>query len=172
MKAALKIILLAAAFWAQVPIYCVAAESVNVKMLFNRITHAETTPVGDVKYHSIMLLVREGVAVFENGDFAEAKSSLILDFVNGAGTFEVYLTCAFRDGSMIKIHSRGAAKGTADAVAATSKLTGDIIEGAGRFAGARGTFTSSTNVVLPTDKGQPLKQSLIEGVLVYTPANK
>ena len=51
------------------------AETLNCKT-FSHVTKSEMVPVGDVEGHFIGVLVREGVTVFGNGEWAWMKGGL------------------------------------------------------------------------------------------------
>ncbi len=146
------------------------AETLNFKF-FIHVTKQEMVPIADVEGHVIGITVREGVAVFENGELAWFKVSLIRDLIKGAGTFDKYVTCTFLDGSAFTAHMKGTVEASPQGVPLAAKAAGDIIHGTGRFQGIKGTGTISAKV-LPPEKGELAGKSLGEATLVYTLPSK
>ncbi len=138
------------------------AETLNAKAL-NHVTKAEIFPIPDVEGHVVAVQAREGVAVYDNGEWAWAKVVVIADTVKGAGTGDQYITITFLDGSTITTHTKGAIA----VPPAPSKWSGDIVGGTGRFQGIKGTQTLSVKL-LPPEKGEPMGKAQSEGTLVYT----
>ena len=146
------------------------AETLNVKA-FSHVTKSEMVPVGDVEGHFIGVLVREGVAVFGNGEWAWMKGAYIRDLIKGAGTGDSYVTYTFLDKSTITTRRKGTMEGTPAGDTSGSKWSGDIIHGTGRFEGIKGTHTSSSKI-FPPEKGEPQGKGLSEGTFVYTLPSK
>ena len=146
------------------------AETLNYK-LFNHVTKIEMVPIADAEGHFISLIVREGVNIFENGELAWLKAVLMRDFIKGAGTFDMYSTFTFQDGSTIITRTKGKTEATPADVSSAAKWTGEIIHGTGRFQGIKGTQTTSSKL-LPPEKGELGGKSLGEGTLVYTLPSK
>ena len=146
------------------------AETLNFKS-FNHVTKQETVPIPDVEGHIIRLQVREGVAIFENGELAWHKSTYFYNYVKGAGPGEAYGTYTFLDGSSFTVHSKGTIEATSAGVPAAAKWTIEIIHGTGRFQGIKGTLRASTKL-LPADKDEPTGKALSEGTIVYTLQSK
>lgn len=134
---------------------------------FTHVTKSEMIPIGDVEGHFIGVLVREGVAVFGNGEWAWMKGAYIRDLIKGAGTGDSYITYTFLDKSTITVHRKGAMEATPAGDTSGSKWAGDIIHGTGRFQGIKGTVTSSSKI-LPPEQGEPMGKGLAEGTIVYT----
>ena len=142
------------------------AETLNYKG-FDHVTKGEMVPITDVPGHFSGVVVREGVTVFEDGEWAWRKAILINDTVRGAGTTDQYLTITFLDGSTITFHNKGTIEATPAGVPSAAKFTGDIIGGTGRFQGAKGTTTISAKI-LPPEKGETGGKALPEGTIIYT----
>ncbi len=142
------------------------AETLTFKSL-NHVTKMEAVPMPDVEGHSISLVVREGVTVFQNGEWAWTKATNVRDLVKGAGTADAYSTYTFLDGSTFTIHRKGKIEATPQGVTSAAEWTGDIIHGTGRFQGIKGTLTTSAKI-LPPEKGEPVGKALSEGKVVYT----
>lgn len=142
------------------------AESLTFKS-FTHITKAEMVPIADVEGHVISLTVREGVTVFENGEWVWAKSTTTRDLIKGAGTGDAYATYTFLDGSTFTIRRKGTIEATPQGVTSAAAWKGDVIHGTGRFQGIKGTITMSTKL-LPPEKGEPAGKAVSEGTFVYT----
>jgi hypothetical protein len=146
------------------------AETRNFK-IFNHVTKIETMPIADVEGHFISVSVREGVTIYGDGELAWNKATAVSDSIKGAGTFEMYATNTFQDGSTYTTRTKGAAQATPTGVSTTAKWTSEIIHGTGRFKGIKGTVTSSTKF-FPLGKGELGGKTLSEGTLVYTLPSK
>jgi len=144
-----------------------AAENLNLKM-FSHVTKMEMASIADAEGHTITLTLRKGVTVFENGEWAWVKATLIRDLVKGTGTADNYTTWTFLDGSTVIVRTKSKIEGTPQGVA---KFTGDIIHGTGRFQGVKGTGAWAARLLTP-DKGEPEGKTFVEGTLVYTLPNK
>ena len=146
------------------------AETLNCRF-FNQQTKAEAVPIPDVEGHVVRLTIREGVQIFENGEMAPFKSVLYNDLIKAAGPIEVYNIITFQDGSVIITHTKGRVEATPEGLQTTSKFTGDIIHGTGRFQGIKGTYATSSKI-LPPEKGESSGKSIGEGIYVYTLPSK
>ena len=121
----------------------------------------EALPVPDAEGHWVGMMVREGVAIYENGELAWAKAVVIFDGTKGAGPFSQYSTTTFQDGSTIT----GCTKGTSGS--GNAEWTGEIIHGTGRFQGIKGAVTSSSKY-LPPEKGEVQGKGVGEGTITFT----
>jgi hypothetical protein len=143
------------------------AETLGYKTL-NHVTKMEVVPVSDVEGHAVAVSAREGVTVFQNGEWAWHKVAAILDLIKGAGTVDQYITYIFLDGATVTTHVKGTiGPPPAGVPPSPAKLTGDIIHGTGRFQVIKGTHTISAKP-LPLEKGELGAKALTEGTLVYT----
>ena len=142
------------------------AETMNFKA-FNHVTKQEMVPVADVEGHVVGVSVREGVAVFENGELGWHTVTQSLNFIKGAGTLDSYFVCTFLDGSTFISHAKGMVEATPQGVGWAAKGTGDIIGGTGRFQGIKGTMTVSAKL-FPPEKGELGPKGLSEQTLIYT----
>ena len=116
-------------------------------------TKNETIPVGDEEGHVLGLQIAEGLAFFENGEIAKMRSHAVYDTIPGKGgqaiTYHIY---TFEDGSTIVIRNQQLlVPDTSGKV--SSKTTGELIKGTGRFEGIKGT-TSSTGRNFRGSKGE------------------
>jgi hypothetical protein len=146
------------------------AETLNYKN-FNHVTKVERFPIPDAEGHLVSLSVREGVSIFENGELAWYKAVFYSDMIKGAGSAESYITITFQDGSTITTHTKGRVEATPAGVQTATKWAGEIIHGAGRFQGIKGTVTSFSKM-LPPEKGELVGKSIGGGSFVYTLPNK
>jgi hypothetical protein len=144
----------------------VTAETLKLKM-FNHVTKQEAIPIAGVEGHVVSLSVREGVAVFENGDWAWQKIIQTTDGVKGASTLESYSTFTFLDGATIMIRSKGTVEANPQGVVTAAKINSDINGGTGRFQGIKGTMTNVTKL-LPPEKGESGQKAVSEAILTYT----
>ena len=141
-------------------------ETLNYK-LFNHPTKIESFPLPDAAGHEVMFMVREGVNIFENGELAWVKAVNVRDVTKGVGTFDMYATITFPDGSMILIRTKGTTQATPAGVQSAAEWTGDIIYGTGRFQGIKGTQTTSSKL-FPLEKGELGGKSIGQGTFNYT----
>jgi len=128
------------------------AGTLNFKS-FNHVTKHEVVPIADAVGHVIGVSVREGAAIFENGELAWMKATLLIDVIKGAGTLESYTTYTFLDGSTVTTHNKGTIQATPQGASSEAKISGDVIHGTGRFQGIKGTITTATKM-LPQEKGE------------------
>jgi hypothetical protein len=142
------------------------AETLSGKS-FAHVTKIERFPISDVEGRSFNVVQREGVAVFDNKEWAWVKLIHTADAIKGAGAGEMYTTFTFLDGSTITTHIKGTIEATPAGVSIASKWTGDIIQGTGRFQGIKGTHTVSAKL-LPPEKGEPVGKVLGDNILTYT----
>jgi hypothetical protein len=142
------------------------AETVAFKS-FSHVTKAERVSIPDVEGHSISLMVREGVAVLQNGEWAWATSTNVTDLIKGTGTVDAYAIYKFMDGSTFMTRRKGNVQTTPQGASAATVWTGDIINGTGRFQGIKGTMTMSTKILSP-EQGEPGGKTFSEGTFVYT----
>jgi len=163
-----SIILIGIVFLGSVP--QATAETLTFKMLTHG-TKAEMVPIADVEGHVIGVSVREGVTVFDNGEWVWTKGSFMHDMIKGVGATDAYFTFTFLDGSTFIARAKGTAEATPQGVISAYKWTSDIINGTGRFQGIKGTITFSSKF-LPPEKGEPVGKALAEGTLVYTLPSK
>jgi hypothetical protein len=160
----LIIILSLTVFWTTA-----SAETLKGKGV-SSVSKVEMFPVGDVENHNIGFATREGMIVFENGEVATAKTVAIWDQVRGGtGWAKGYVHWTFVDGSTIlnNFHQDVAPAKAEGPVQSDTKVSGEIIKGTGRFAGIKGTMTSSTKV-LKTEKGELGGKNISEVVFNYS----
>ena len=86
-------------------------------------------PVGDVKGHVIGVLSRGGLALFENDEVANQSAVMSFESTLGkGGTFEVYTTITFSDGSSWIFKSTGSMERTPDQKKLLTKQTGEFLK--------------------------------------------
>jgi hypothetical protein len=141
--------------------FIIEAQAETMKCKFNRVvTKEEIWPVSDEEGHIFGMQISEGLAFFENGDIANFKTQAIYDRSTGTGKGSQaisYVFITFEDGSSIIV--RNDYRSIADPSGKFStKGAGEIIKGTGRFAGSKGTF-SSTGKSFPPIKGEANKYS-------------
>jgi len=156
--------------WVLASVPQATAETLKFKS-FNHVTKQETVPIADVEGHIMRFQVREGVAVFENGELAWHKSVYYYNYVKGAGPGEAYATYTFLDGSTITGHGIGVIQATSAGAPTAAKWTSELTHGTGRFQGIKGTVKSSTKL-LPPEKDEPTGKAFSEGTMVYTLPSK
>jgi hypothetical protein len=142
------------------------AETLKVK-IFNHVTKLERIPIADVEGHFVSLSVREGVAVFENGDWAWQKIIQTVDGVKGNSTLESYWTFTFLDGATIMGRSKGTVEANQQGVVTRAKINSDVIGGTDRFQGIKGTMRNVTKL-LPPEKGELGQKAVSEATITYT----
>jgi len=160
------IILLVAWFWPMEFATPVSAETLKFKS-YTYVTKAESFPVGDVDGHTVGFTIRRAFLVFENGEVATQKSVSTSDAIKGSGASLTYQNITFSDGSTIIIKAVGAVTGTDPMVYTAIKMTREIIKGTGRFAGIKGTGTTTVKY-FPVEEGEAGPRGIGEGTLTYT----
>ena len=125
----------------------------------------ETMPVGDLEGRTLGMSMREGLSFFENGEIANFKNYTIEDQGGGMGQTIGYTFYTFADGSRIIVRV-GAQNIYDPSGTRLTKAVNEIIKGAGRFEGIKGT-TSTTSKSSPPVKGEYRKQTL-DTTFTYT----
>jgi hypothetical protein len=142
-----------------------AEETLKFKF-YSYTTKYECAPVGDVEGHMLCLLTKWAFCVLENGEIATELAVITNDTIKGSGSAIQYRTMTFADRSSIIVKAVTTVEGTA-AGRTAAKTTREIIKGTGRFAGIKGTGTSSVKY-LPLEKGELTEKGIGEGTLTYT----
>jgi hypothetical protein len=147
------------------------ADAAELKFKFySYVTQEESLPVGDVEGHILSLQTRRAFCVMENGELATELAVMTRDLIQGSGSSIQYRTMTFADGSTIIVKAQTRLEGTAAGTTA-AKTTREIIKGTGRFAGIKGTGTSSAKY-FPIEKGESGRKGYGEGTLTYTLPSK
>ncbi len=132
----------------------------------------ETMPVSHEEGRELQLALTEGLAYFENGDIAMVKTESISDSATGPGKASLaiaYIYFTFEDGSSIVARNEYRTI-TDPSGKISSKTTGEMTKGTGRFEGIKGTYTSAGKV-FPLIKGEARKYSA-DATLTYTLPSK
>ena len=116
----------------------------------------ETMPVSELEGYTLGMVMREGLSFFENGEIANFKNYAIEDKAGGTGQTIGYTFYTFADGSriIVKIGSQITFDPSGTRLI---KSANEIIKGAGRFEGIKGS-TSTTAKSPPPVKGEYRKQ--------------
>jgi len=123
------------------------AETLKCKMVITR-TVDKSVPVSDQEGHVLGAQVLEGLSLFDNGEVAKTRIEAVYD--QGGATMQSmgYNMWTFEDGSTIMGRFQRTAvpdkSGTQAAKAST-----ELIKGTGRFAGIKGTSSSTGKNFLP-----------------------
>lgn len=138
----------------------VMAETWKVKTFYHT-TKMEGFPIPDAEEHAVRMRVQEGVKIYDTGEIGWHKCVTFSDGIKGVGSFSIYGTDTFQDGSTMTTHSKGTSSPP------TYQFTGEIIHGTGRFQGIKGTITA-TGKNLPPEKGEIAGKTVGEGTITFT----
>jgi hypothetical protein len=127
----------------------------------NHVTKVEMRPIPDAEGHWVGFQEREGVTIYETGELAWHKVVVIFDGIKGVGGYSQYITVTFQDGSTMTNYCQG------KSFPGGYKWTAEIINGTGRFKGAKGTVTSEGKS-LPPEKGEIIGKAVGEGTTTFT----
>ena len=122
------------------------------------VTKDETLPVGFEEGHVLGLQITEGLALFENGEIATYRSTLVYDrydrVVPGKSSQAIgYTIFTFKDGATI-VQRFQRLQGSDKTVPA--QVASELIKGTGRFEGIKGSI-SGTSKRAPEVKGEAKK---------------
>ncbi len=113
-------------------------------------TRVETSEVGDVEGHNLHLGESTGLASLETGEVAVFKARWFADYTKGAGTVPVaYFRLTFEDGSTIDFKGLYTARPDPKGEGTLFEGTEEAYQGSGRYAGIKGTGTSTGRRVVP-----------------------
>jgi len=132
------------------------AQSTTTKFkIVNHITKMEMVPVGDEKGHVVGIVVRGGLAIFEDGEVANQTAVFPFDAILGKTvTYEPFTTILFRDGSTWVFKSKGTGERTPDGKLLLTKQTGEFVKGTGKYEGIKGTVTLTGTQYGPSEVGK------------------
>jgi hypothetical protein len=99
----------------------------------------QTQDVGDIKGHALAVFRLPGIAFFSDGTVGSDVVIGASDTTDGVGTFQGYLFLTFPDGSELRLSFAGSAK--PDGARNPRRGTYTVIDGTGRFQGAKGEGT-------------------------------
>lgn len=131
----------------------------------------ESAPVGDVEGHVIAVTVRVGMAFFDTGDVVNFSALSSSHIIPGKGSeAKGYALWTFLDGSTILTSFQQAYAPSADPNydRDTTRGTGEILSGTGRFAGITGSVSFTSGKNLKPIKGEPGGRSTVEQTFTYT----
>ena len=131
----------------------------------NHVTKAEMRQIPDAEGHWVGFMEREGTTLYETGELAWHKVVVIWDGIKGVGSYSQYITVTFQDGSTMTNYCQG--KGFPGGY----KWTAEIINGTGRFKGAKGTVMGEGKM-LPPEKGEMGGKAFGEGTTTFTLPSK
>jgi hypothetical protein len=111
-------------------------------------TKEERIAVGDEEGHFLGMRILQGLALFENGEIAKLRVSVLYDSIPGKGAQVIsYYIFTFEDGSTIVTRDQPLISRTGSA-----KITGELTKGTGRFQGIKGTTSGTGRSFPPTEK--------------------
>lgn len=148
------------------------AETMKCKSSGNAVKR-EVMQIPDVEGHRIVIIMREGVAFFEDGEVAAAKSFSTSDVIAGKGGLsQGYSLYTFEDGSTIIASFRQVLEADPKGkLEYYTKTTGEILKGTGRFEGIKGS-SSATGKQFKTEKGELTGKSTSDYTFTYTLPSK
>jgi len=149
------------ATWLLSPVPQTIAETWKVKF-FHHATKVEGIPIPNAEGHVVGVLVREGVSIYDTGELGWTKSVTSFDSTKGVGSFFLYATTTFQDGSTMTSYAKGTSGGPA------AQFSGELIHGTGRFQGIKGTVATTSLKTLPPEKGEIMGKALGELTLTFT----
>jgi hypothetical protein len=143
-----------------------AAETLKAKVT-NYSVKLEYVPAGDVQGHVVGLNTREGKCVFQDGQTADYAMASTFDHMAGKGGISKgYTKMTFKDDSSI-VFKWEADAGIGPDKLPTSKGTGTIIGGGGRYKGIKGTASFAGKRTKPNSE-DPKREMVIDAVIDYT----
>jgi hypothetical protein len=150
----------------------VGAETMKCKTSGNMVK-TEAISIPDVDGHRISLGMRDGLALFEDGEVATFKAFSTSDTIVGKGGLsQGYLLLTFVDGStVITSFHQTSTPDPEGKFAWVSKLTGEILKGTGRFEGIKGNLSGEGKQFKP-EKGDLGGKSTVNYTFTYTLPSK
>lgn len=145
-----------------------SAEAATLKgKVTNYSTKLEYVQAGDVPGHVVGLEEREGKVAFADGQTADYGMVSTFDFTVGKGGIcNGYTTMTFKDGSFIRFKWKSDVGMGPDKLP-TSKGTGTIYAGGGRYKGIKGTVSFSGKRTKPTPE-DPKREMVVDVEMDYT----
>lgn len=145
------------------------AETLKGKLAMT-VTKNETIPVNDQEGHVLGVQIQEGICFFENGEISKFRNHNVYDFLPGKGGQAInYNIWTFDDGSTV-INRTQRTMTQDEKGNISAKVASEFIKGTGRFAGIKGTG-SSTGKVFPPSPGEAGRQ-FMEFTWTYTLPSK
>ena len=148
------------------------AETLKCKASGN-VVKREVMPIPDVEGHTYNMLMRDGLAFFENGEVATFKAFTMSDVTAGKGVLtNGYQLFTFVDGStMITSFHSTQEPDPEGKFAWLIKGTGEIRKGTGRFEGIKGNISGTAKQFKP-EKGDISGKSFWDWTFTYTLPSK
>jgi hypothetical protein len=133
----------------------------------------EVFPIPDFEGHSINMLMRDGLAFFEDGEVATFKNFTMSDVAAGKVVLTTgYQLFTFVDGSTIITSIRNEQQPDPEGKFSWFvKGTGEIRKGTGRFEGIKGSV-SITGKQFKAEKGDLTGKSTTDCIFTYTLPSK
>jgi hypothetical protein len=133
-----------------------SAQSITQKFrIINHVTKIEMAPTGVEKGHTVGIVMRGGLAIFENGEVANQTAVLIFDAILGkGGTYDAYTTVSFEDGSSWVAKTKASMERTPDQKRLLTKNAGELVNGSGKYEGIKGTIYYSGIAYGPNEVGK------------------
>ena len=149
-----------------IPVTQALAETMKFRIVYFH-TQVEVVEVPDYEGHKIYAGGSTGLATLTTGEVAVATLKWVADYIKGAGPVPIgYIRLTFEDGSTIDykgvLYTRPDPNGNGSLF---ERGTGEIYQGTGRFAGIRGTLTSSGRRFAPMGEKA---QCYLDYTLTYT----
>jgi hypothetical protein len=132
------------------------AQSITQKFrIINHVTKMEMASTGVEKGHTVGIILRGGLALFENGEVAIQTSVIIFDAILGkSGTFDAYTTVTFEDGSSWVAKTKASSERTPDQKRLLTKNAGELVNGSGKYEGIKGSIHYSGIAYGPNEVGK------------------
>ena len=148
------------------------AETLKCKTSGNAVK-MERISIPDVEGHTMNLMMRDGLAFFEDGEVVAYKSFSTWDGISGKrGRAQGYLLFPFVDGSTIITSFHQLLEADPEGkVAYYTKSTGEILKGTGRFEGIKGSL-SGTGKQFKPEKGELTGKATSDYTFTYTLPSK
>jgi hypothetical protein len=146
----------------------VQAETMKCRSSGNTVKR-EVIRIPDVEGHTITIGMRDGLAIFEDGEVASYKAFSASDTIPGkGGRIQVYALFTFVDGSTIITSCQQVNEPDPEGkFAQHSKIKGEIIKGTIRFEGIKGSISGEGKQV-KAEKGELAGKSTFSYIFTYT----
>lgn len=154
--------------WVLGPAIKAGAETLKCQTSGNAVK-MERMPIPDVEGHTINMVMRDGLAFFENGQITDLKSFSTWDGIEGQGGWvEGYSLFTFVDGSTIFISYHQLREADPEGwLAYFNKDNGVILKGTGRFEGIKGSLLGTGKEFKP-EKGEFTGKATNDWTFTYT----
>jgi hypothetical protein len=137
---------------------------------FSVVSKADSFPVGDAEGHNIILMMREGMVLFEDGEVSAYKAfSTTKGMIGKGGSFHGYVVLNFRDGSTIVATMQQSTfyPDPEGKYSVEQKGVCEIVSGSGRFTGIKGSGSFIAKN-LPVAKGELGGRGYADFIITYT----